>query len=73
MPLYASQFVPARGKAGEHEFEQTEYDELRAQYYNEVVVKNVELPSGRTLREQRRRRPPRIERDSQVSSGCVPH
>ena len=49
-------------EAGELEFDQTEYDELWAHYYNVVVVKNVELPGGRTLREQRR--PPRIERKS---------
>ena len=58
--------LPARKRIktedGEHAFEQTEYDELWAHYYDEVVVKNVQLPSGRTLREQRR--PPRIERDS---------
>ena len=40
---------------------------MRAHYYNVVVVKNVELRGGRTLREQRR--PPRIERDPDADDG----
>ena len=43
-------------------FNQADYDTLRAHYFDPVVVKNVELPGGRTLREQKR--PPRIEQDS---------
>ena len=44
------------------EFNQADYNTLRAHYFDPVVVKNVELPGGRTLREQKR--PPRIEQDS---------
>ena len=48
--------LPARKRIktedGEHakRFDQTEYKKLKAHYYDEILVKNVELPGGRTLR-----------------------
>ena len=46
--------------------DEADYQNLRRHYFDRVVVRNVELPGGRVLREQSR--PPRIE---QTTPGFV--